>query len=216
MHKITICILITLLFCINQESNSQKRKAGQITTHHVYVVQQAWHTGLIMQTELPNPDIWPEASNYTNKQFVDISWGDEKFYQARGRPILMAARAILWPTQSVLRIYPFSLSIQSSYGTQARIIKIPVSDKHLKALTAFLAKSYMRDDAGNPQPSTEHGESDIFFLGTRKYHLFSTCNTWMALAFKETGFDIRSTCVLNANQLFRQLEKIEGATYYNR
>ncbi len=201
-------ISIVVLFVAISSAIGQKPAGKEGINKSVFVVQQAWHTGIIVQTGDIDGDIWPEISRYPSEKYVDISWGDEKFYQAEGRPFFLAARAVLFPTQSVLRVFPFDLPLKSSYGQEARIIEIPVNDDQLKALTQFIADAYERDDAGNPQPSTIYGESRHYFLANRKYHLFRTCNTWVALAFKEAGFDIRSCCVLNANQLFKQLEKI--------
>ncbi|MGM0378050.1 MAG: DUF2459 domain-containing protein [Bacteroidota bacterium] len=200
-HIISIVLVVAISPAPGQNQASEE---GGYTS--VFVVQQAWHTGIIVKTEDINEDIWPEISRYTSEKYVDISWGDEKFYQAEGRPVWLAARAVLFPTQSVLRVFSFDLPLKSSYGQEARIIEIQVNDEQFKALTRFISESYKRDGAGNPQPSTIYGESRHYFLATRKYHLFRTCNTWVALAFKKAGFDIRSCCVLNANQLFRQLE----------
>ena len=210
MHQLLNNILITFFFWsfVFFPAKGQSGNGEDISQTSVFVVQQAWHTGIIVRTADVNKNIWPEISKYTAKQYVDISWGDEKFYQAQGRPILLAIRAILWPTQSVLRVFPFDLSIRSSYGQEARIIEIPVSKDQWLALTHFFTDGFKRDDFDNPQLSNVHGENHHYFLATRKYHLFRTCNTWVAMAFKEAGFNIRSFGVLNANQLFRQLEKI--------
>jgi uncharacterized protein (TIGR02117 family) len=208
LHVFFIQIILLghlLLFPATVTANNEQT-AGQSDT--VFVVQQAWHTGIIFQTKDVNAASWPEIHQYTSKKYVDVSWGDERFYQADGRPVFLAARAVLWPTQSVMRIFPFELSPQASYGSGARIMAIAVNSKQLKALSCFVANSYQRDSTDTPQLSTFQETNRYFYLARRKYHLFRTCNTWVALAFKEAGFDVRSCCILNANQLFRQLEEI--------
>ncbi len=181
--------------------------------YEVWVVQEFWHTGIIFPVGDVDPRHWPEIENYQDRNFVDVGWGDEKFYQATGNPFFLAARAILWPTQSVLQIFAFNTPVSSAYGGDSRILRIPLKAEQFEALSRFVSESYMRDQKEEIQPSTVYGEADHFFLATKKYHLFRTCNTWVALAFRHAGLDVRSFCVLNANQLFRQLSGIPGAGF---
>ena len=180
----------------------------------VFVVQSRWHTGLIMKTADIETSDWPEIAQYRNHTYVDIGWGDEKFYQAAGSPVFLAARAILWPTPGILEIYAFNSPPQKLYGQKARILRIPVTKQQKGALSRFVADSYLRNIAGQVQLSTLYETNTRFFLATRKYHLFRTCNTWMALAFKDAGFPVQSSFILNARQLFRQLKTIQGAEFY--
>ncbi|MFW6352010.1 MAG: DUF2459 domain-containing protein [Bacteroidota bacterium] len=206
MNAKVIHILATLLL-IYLPLSAQQEERSDHDTITVSVVQQAWHTGIILPVKQINPDIWPEVSSFKEKKYVDVSWGDEKFYQASGNPVLLAARAILWPTQSVMRIYPFSISVSSSYTSEARFLEIELTQQQFDRLTRFFANSLMRDESDQTIASDAYGKSRYFFLSKRKYHLFRTCNTWVALAFKQSGLENRSCCVLNANQLFRELGK---------
>lgn len=208
--KKCVCFIIVSLWLFFSVSVSGQAYDAQEKEFVVQVVQQGWHTGIIIETEDVDSLVWPEISDYRHKRYVDIGWGDEKFYQVEGRPFFLAARAVLWPTQSVLRVYPFDLSPERLYGSDARMKTIVLNQEQFTLLCRFISNSYLRDQNNQPQPSTAYGKSNIFFLAKRKYHLFRTCNTWVALAFKNSGFEIRSFCVLNANQLFRQLEKIDG------
>ena len=182
-------------------------------TFTVYIAQQFWHTGIIFSIEEVDPDIWPEIEMYQDRNNIDVGWGDEKFYQAEGNPFFLAARAMLWPTQSVMQIYAFNLPVESAYRGESRILRVPMSEEQFERLTRYVAESYIHDDEGNPITSTAYGETDHYFMSTRKYHLFRTCNTWVARAFKEAGFDVRSFMILNANQLYRQLSRIPGAEF---
>ncbi len=179
----------------------------------VYVVQSRWHTGIILHTNDVDSLIWPEITAYKHREYIDIGWGDEKFYQAQNNLFPLALRAALWPTSSVLQIYAFSLPLRRSYGEDARILKVPITRQALDNLTKFLSDSYKRDTNGKAQTSTVYGDTSLYFRAKRNYHLFRTCNTWVAKGFKVAGYDVRSFCILNANQLFRQLRKIDGAEF---
>ncbi|WP_291861145.1 DUF2459 domain-containing protein [Marinilabilia sp.] len=210
--KTKIKHILIILFFIHQPFSGQEKASPDSDKITVYVAQQAWHTGIVLPVNKINPEIWPEVSTFEDKQYVDVSWGDEKFYQAPGSPVLLAARAILWPTQSVMRIYPFSIPISSAYTSEARFLELELNKQQFDRLTHFFASSLMRDESNAPIASEMYGKSRYFFLSKRKYHLFRTCNTWVVLAFKQAGLGNRSCCVLNANQLFRRIKAGQPGT----
>ncbi|PRZ00997.1 uncharacterized protein (TIGR02117 family) [Marinilabilia salmonicolor] len=210
--KTKIKHILIILFFINQPFSGQEKASLDSDKITVYVVQQAWHTGIVLPFNKINPEIWPEVSTFEDKQYVDVSWGDEKFYQASGSPVLLAARAMLWPTQSVMRIHPFSISISSAYTSEARFLELELNKQQFDRLTFFFSSSLIRDESSAPVASEMYGKSRYFFLSKRKYHLFRTCNTWVALAFKQAGLGNRSCCVLNANQLFRRIKAGQDGT----
>jgi hypothetical protein len=157
--------------------------------------------------------IWPEIVHYLDKKYVDVGWGDEKFYQVPGYPFFIAARAVLFPTQSVLRVFPYDTPILSAYFEDSRILRIQVNRQVLNKLSRFVSESYQRNEKGEAQLSRLYENNNHYFLATRNYHLFFTCNTWVALAWKESGFDVRSFFVIYAKQLFRQLRDIPNSNF---
>lgn len=211
-RRFVILFLFTILYSYTQATTISKvsLKTDQL---YVYVVQSAWHTGIILKTENIDSEIWPEVIQYQNFSLIDIGWGDEKFYQNTGSPFFLAARAILWPTPSIIELYAFNSLPAVINNEKARILKIPVTEDQLRALCVFISNSFLRNQLGEVQLSRLYETNTRFFLATQKYHLFKTCNTWIAIAFKKSGFQIRSNFVLNANQLFRQLKKIPDSEF---
>ncbi|MFW5645448.1 MAG: DUF2459 domain-containing protein [Bacteroidota bacterium] len=179
----------------------------------ILVVQEGWHTGIVFKTNDVDSTIWPEIVHYRNKNFVDVGWGDEKFYQVPGYPVFVAARAVLFPTQSVLRVFPYSTPILSAYFEDSKILTFTINRQQLDRLSRFVAESYKRDKNGNAQLSKLYENNQHYFLATRNYHLFRTCNTWIALGFKKSGFDVRSFFVLYGKQLIRQLRDIPDSGF---
>ena len=47
----------------------------------------------------------------------------------------------------------------------------------------------------------------IFYKAKESYHLFNTCNTWLAKGLKESGIQIEDNILLT-EQLFNELAKI--------
>ncbi len=216
-HQV-ICLLAAVIFipffsCSNKINGQDAVTDYGYGSYTVYVIQEFWHTGIVFKIEDVDTGIWPEIEMYQDRNHIDVGWGDEKFYQASGIPVFLAARAMLWPTQSVMQIYAFNLPVESAYGGDSRILRVPMTEEQFERLTGYIAESYKHDDEGNPVTSTAYGETNHYFMATRKYHLFRTCNTWVARAFRESGFDVRSFMILNANQLYRQLSGIPGAEF---
>lgn len=171
----------------------------------IYIVQEGWHTGIILKTSSVSPPIFPEIKRYDHVSYIDIGWGDEKFYQAEGTPVGLAARAILFPTSAVVQLFALKWPVEEFYPRSEQIV---LDSLEFHALCRFISDSFQRDHEGNIIPSTVYGPTDVYFKAHRKYHLFRTCNTWVALALKEAGLDVRSFLVLTAGQMFRQLERL--------
>jgi uncharacterized protein (TIGR02117 family) len=214
LRRVNLIVIILMIFsCHGNTSENLPLTGSDEKPYEVYVIQDFWHTGIVFNVKDINPEIWPEIERYQRFNYVDTGWGDEKFYQAAGNPFFLGARAMLWPTRSVLQVFAFSTRLRSAYGMDSRILRIPVTGQQLDDLTRFVAERYMRDDAGNIIPSTVHGEARFYFLATGKYHLFRTCNTWVAKGFKQSGFDVGTFMVLNANSLYRELTRIPGVEF---
>jgi len=49
--------------------------------------------------------------------------------------------------------------------------------------------------------------SQFEFLRNGNYHLFNTCNTWLARALKLSGFEIKDDIILT-EQLFNEAAKV--------
>ncbi len=180
-------------------------------TYVVQIIQAGWHTGIIMKTSDIPPSIFKAIERYNNHKYIDFSWGDEKYYQIPDPNLYITARSVLWPTQSVISIDAFSRDI-FDYYRQPEIVEINMSKDQFYNLCRILANSFIRDNNGGIIRSTFYRDSSDFFLSKRKYSALRTCNTWVALVLKETGFDISSFFLITTNQLFRRLRKLPHST----
>jgi hypothetical protein len=83
-----------------------------------------------------------------------------------------------------------------------------VDDSQLKKLNQFISGSIKRDEVGNPfKLSDQAGGKIRFFKSPLSYHLFRTCNTWIAEGLHFAGFKIETSVIL-AEQLFNEAAKI--------
>jgi uncharacterized protein (TIGR02117 family) len=184
-------------------------------TFTVHVVQERWHTGIVFQTRDIPTGIFPEINKYRHQKYLDVSWGDEHYYQDPEPGIATNARAVLWPTPSVILLLGFSNDIYSFYQ-QATIMKIKMDQAEFLELCRFISNSFVRDSSGTIVPSAYMGISNRFFLAHRHYSIFRTCNTWVALALKASGYQISTFFLITKNQLFRRMKKLQNTAFVRK
>ncbi len=179
----------------------------------LYVLQAGWHTGIVLRTGQVSPEDWPEVMNYRSSRYVDVGFGDERFYQASGNPPILAARALLVPTTGVLHIVPFSVAPHSLYSGDTHLKKIEATPQQFAALCRAISGSFERDESRQMIESRIGEKSRNFFLAKEKYHLFNTCNTWVVRCLMEAGFDVDPSGVITQQQLIKALEKLPGGKF---
>ncbi|KAF0152771.1 MAG: putative outer membrane lipoprotein [Ignavibacteria bacterium] len=175
---------------------------------NVYCVKENWHTGLMFEVSEFTIEQLPLLKLYADYQYVDIGWGDEDFYQAEDFNLYYAAKAILIPTPTVIRIdgYRFPMEEVIKWREFAILFRLP-RDSFIKFIT-FIKNSLKYDDTGNYIISKKvEGQPIIFFKSKDKYHMFRTCNTWAAQAIKAAGFKINTFCLLTARQFYKRLSE---------
>ncbi len=184
---------------------------GEVIPHNhtIYVVQEGWHTGIILETATIPDSIWHDKERYNDKKYLDIGWGDEAFYQEPSISIILAIRAVLIPTQSVIRIHAFQTHPELYYGSFASLFEVKLSNDQYNSLISFISNSFIRDKDGETILSPLHAGNRNFFLAKRKYHLFRTCNTWVCMALKESNVPFRSVGIVTRRQLARQFNRLD-------
>lgn len=219
-NGITVCKLFTGLYLtvlylsLAADINENKPELNE-NGIEVYVVQQRWHTGIVIKSADINENDWPEVIRYKHHKYVEFGWGDEAFYQSDERLIWLGARALLWPTSSAVLLVGYSHHPQHRYGADSRIMRFTMEKERFSALCDWLSASFTRDENEMLVNSNYKGYNNIFFESTGKYHLFNTCNTWVAKLFQQSGFEVRTCFILTAGQLFRQLAKLPEAEWVN-
>ncbi len=181
----------------------------------VYVVQQAWHTGIVLKTSGISPETCPGIEKYKQYTYLDISWGDERYYQHIDPGIGLALRAVLFPTTAVIKYTGIRSSV-TRYYKHSNLVQIVLDSTRFNSLCMYISKSFQRDSLNRIIPSTAYGKAEHFYLAKQEYHLFRTCNTWVIAAFEKAGLKINSFFVLTAGQLFRRLKKLEQAVFIQK
>ncbi len=174
----------------------------------VYLIKNYWHTALVFTLDQIDTLIIPEAKYFRGYNLIDFGWGDEEFYQYPGFDSGLAFGALFYATPSTLRIEGISTSKEVLFDNSEIVIKLKVNKDQLKKLTEYIAKFIYRDENGHSVILSEQAVGKIkFYRSNGSYHLFNTCNTWVAEALVYAGFDMEDNILL-AEQLFNEAAKI--------
>ncbi len=173
----------------------------------IYIINHGWHTGIAIATADIAPRLWPEAMDLPGAAFLEVGWGDERFYRAEEVTTAMALRAVVFPTASVLHVVALPVAPPAHYG-KMRVLRVPVSDAGLEALLLYIGESYQRDAAGRAVrlgPGLQ--ENSAFYDARGTYVAWNTCNNWAARALRTTGFPITPATALTAGNLWSQVKE---------
>ncbi len=173
----------------------------------IYVTKRGWHTGLLIPKQkvkalIPEMDAdFPEASH------LNFSWGEKKYFMAPKGTVILALRAALLPTQSVVHVDGLD-RLPSSYIKSPGVQAIDLTSEGFQSMMVFIQKSFERDSASrlillreNPRAMSNFYLSGITYWGTR------TCNVWTARALEQAGLDLNPGFLLTAGQIMRRVKK---------
>lgn len=204
-----ICAQIYIsLSCTGKENLSRGKEINTSSgMYTLYIINNNLHTGIILPVDNKATHAISAMKHFKNFRYTDIGWGEEKFYQEPKDNFCMGARAILLPNTSVIRIEGYSSFTDDIIGWSDYAVMLSLSKDQYIKLISFIEKSFTRDE-GNELIITKqkHSGSIIFFKSVYKYHLFNTCNTWIAEALKASGLDVSPFFVITAGQLYNEIK----------
>lgn len=193
--------LIAANISLNGENDSS------YSTTNIYVVKSYWHTGIILPVNEITIAHIPVINNFNQKKYVDIGFGDRVFYLDPEYDIALAARAILVPTESTVRFAAAIGTIEDIVRRSDYALKIKLKNNELDSLCIYINNTLQKDTSGNTKLIESKANGEIqYFEGEQKYHLFNTCNTWVARALNFAGLDfIEPANIISSKDLFAEL-----------
>ncbi len=88
------------------------------------------------------------------------------------------------------------------------MIELKINNEQLRILLNYISDTVWKDENGRSEIlSTQYLNRVYFFKANGNYHLFNTCNTWLARGLKQSGLDIKDDIILT-EQLFNEAAKI--------
>lgn len=171
-----MALLFTVLFA-----------AAPLSAATLYVVDHGWHTGLVLRRGDIPAGLWPEQRQAPAGEYLEIGWGQREFYQIRAPSLLLALKAALWPSASVLHLVGFNGPVAAQFP-YSNIIALHVEDAAMGRVVQYISDAYEHDAADNiiRMGHGLYGDSR-FFAGKENFHLFRTCNVWTARALRLAG-----------------------------
>ncbi|MCP4209521.1 MAG: DUF2459 domain-containing protein [Shimia sp.] len=153
----------------------------------IWVFDHGYHAGLVLGRSAleefggDHSQAW--LTHFPEAEWFEFGWGDQGFYfeapTLADVTFAIGAKALLWPTDSVMHVAVGRGSPWTSF-VNSDGIEIPVADEALRELVAFVEASVS---------STEHlGDGlygvSAFYKARGSYHVFQTCNSWVSQALR--------------------------------
>ncbi|WP_158260099.1 DUF2459 domain-containing protein [Zobellella endophytica] len=169
----------------------------------LYLVNHGWHTGVVLPAAALEARLAEIGRDFAGARFYEVGWGDQAFYQAEEIGAGLVLRALLWPSASVIHLVALPVPPQH-YFWHSEVLAIPVSEYGLAQLMDQVSASFRRSGGGPVYAGRGLYGNSAFYRAEGRYHLFNTCNTWVARVLAGAGVPVRPALALTAGGLMRQ------------
>ena len=205
--RLAFIVLATGCAAQSNHGTAPAPDAQATTMHPVHVVRHGWHSGIVVRAADVPEHAWPARRDFVGAEHLEVGFGDRAYYQATDPSVWLGLRALLWPTAGVLQIVAFSGPVENHFAS-AEIVVLQITPQGFARLLASVSASHELDAAGRPIPIDPgpYGTSR-FYASRETFHLFSTCNVWIAAMLREAGVPLSPALSQTAGALFAQLRR---------
>src|SRR6056297_1067863 len=190
-----------LLSCSPVKNADSQFQAQKDRNEIIYVAKHGWHTGVIIKKSSLDTLLPFLTRRFPESNYLDISWGDKKYFMAPDDNVMLALRAVLIPTRSVVRVVSVPYDPENYFaGSDVRAVDIPRKDFY--QMIDYIRKTFEITYGTKLIPA---GKKGIYFLSARKYWGFRTCNEWTARVLKKGGLRIIPLFSLSSGSLMKKL-----------
>jgi len=207
-NKARLILLVVLLAiaCARPIAELHLRGEGE-KARSVFVVNHGWHSAIVIKKADISGGFLPEARDFPDADYLEIGWGDWDYYQAPDPGLGLALKAAFWSSRSVLHVAGFEGGVENYFGG-SETVEIVLSDEAFRLLIQFISGTFSRPDAAAPV-ETRPGlyPNSRFYSARGRFHLFRTCNTWVAEALRSAGLPINPTYAVTAGNLSYQVKQ---------
>ncbi len=171
----------------------------------IYVVNEGKHAGLaVRRADIPR-GLWPESGDFPEADYLEVGWGDKDYYQAEDPGLWLALKAAFWSSGAVLHLVGVKGDIAGRFGGY-EIIRLDLEPHRFLRLADYIHGSFARNGAEKATPiGRGQGGDGLFYPATGQFHLFNTCNGWVARALEAAGYPMGIFRPLTADQLMAKM-----------
>ena len=175
--------------------------------YEVYIVNKNIHTGIIIPVNEISRSMISALTFFPESEYADFGWGEEAFYQSPGKKYCLGIRAVIIPSSSVMRVEGFSNLLDEVVRWSGYAVRFTLSEREFKSLCGYIDSSFRRGENGELlETSRKRGGEIIFFKSVYRYHLFNTCNTWVARALGNAGLNVSPLLVITSGDLYYEVK----------
>lgn len=207
----TVLLLLLLLIsaCLAPVAGLYPPKEEE-KAKRVYIIRHGWHTGIAIAGADLSPAIMPELGDFAKANHLEFGWGDWDYYQAEEESVWMTTKAAFWPTRSVLHVIGIEGPVDKYYSDR-KIVGIGLSHEGFERLEQFIAATFLRPPGESAQPMPGQLPNSRFYPARGEFHIFRTCNTWVAEALRASGYPVTPLYAITAGNLMYQVSRFGRA-----
>ncbi len=178
----------------------------------VHVINHGWHSALALRvTDIP-PGLLPEATDFPGSDHLEFGWGDRDYYQADDPGPWLTLKAACWPTNSVLHVAGFSGSVNRQFDGYESV-RLELTRERFQRLAEFVDQGFDRQGKFKADPLRPgYGLNSRFYPARGTFHLFNTCNSWIAQALAAAGYSMGVLDPITTDELMTRLRAAPGQT----
>lgn len=177
----------------------------------ILLINNGVHVDLVIPLDAPSFRMRPmlEGGNYKTDSnrytHATIGWGNRNFYletptwnEIKVTNVLYAFTGFGETTVHVDLTTDFLFGLKRD---RQRLLRL--TESQFRSLCEHIEGTLKKDEKGRPLPidCKPYGDSDCFFEGVGRYHLFRTCNVWVGEGLKQSGVRV-GVWTVTPNSLF--------------
>lgn len=177
-------------------------------SHAVYVVNHGKHAGLMVERADIPVHLLPETADFPYADYLEIGWGEVDYYPADAPGLWLTLKAALWPTASVLHVVGIQGEPTSAFAG-LEVVRLDLDRRAWRRLIWYIHSSFARGNAQRALPLRRGLYGDSWFYPAQgRFHLFNTCNRWIAKGLERAGLRLGWMDPLTSGQLMGRLRRL--------
>lgn len=189
-----LAIILSVFFVFSEARSAQ-----------LYFVDYGIHTAIVFPLDFIKKEDERLYEAFKDHTYLEFSFGEEPFFRSKTHGKLDIMAALFWPSQSLIRLHPFSRDPLEHYSQSASLAILDFNDEQsLKILNLVLA-SFLDKTMLEPWLEYQEGKQRYFVLAKGNYHILNNCNDWMARIFESVGIKVRLISKFSSGELFEDI-----------